>query len=44
MKNANEENRNIQEGVVEVNTLFDSDLAEYEFEQERAKEAKEKSE
>ena len=45
MKQANEEKRQTQEGVVEVNTLFDSDLAEYEWMQEQeAKAAKEKAE
>jgi len=45
MKQTNEEKRQIQEGIVEVTTLFDSDLAEYEWMQEQeAKAAKEKSE
>ena len=45
MIQTNEEKRNIQPEVVKVNTLFDSDLAEYEWMQEQeAKAAKEKAE
>ena len=45
MKQTEEKNSQINEGVVEVTTLFDSDLAEYEWIQEQKEKAeKEKAE
>ena len=45
MKDTKQEKRQTKEGIVEVTTLFDSDLAEYEWMQEQeAKAAKEKAE
>ena len=35
MQNTKEQNRQIQEGMVEAPTLFDSDLEEYEWMQEQ---------
>lgn len=44
MKQVNEENRQIQNEMVEFPTLFDSDLAEYEWMQEQEANNKTKGE
>ena len=45
MKQTNQEKRQIQPGVVQITTLFDSEVAEYELIKEKeAKAEKEKAE